>query len=615
VTERARRLLTILLGPLWVRTFRDPVREGRLRLTSLSRTERQLARGALVLLALLLASVLFPEAWRQGSMLQLNGDNALRFLPVAALPIALLGFALGWALLCWGALDASPSVQVFVAVLYAVTGSLLVVTNASGLGLGAWVLEHGPALMRVGYLAVPAALLASALLHPLLRRRPRTAVVVTGLARAVVLVGLLLEYGTLLWAHIESERRGFTVLVPGLVDGQVMQTNAILLPLVYVAAVSVIDFALDVSTSLAEPTRLLRRHWLLAVLVALVLVKLVVQVALKWDEWTAALTYQPVAVARTTVMVVLLVVLVVAVTRFPASDDYALAKERAMYGGSFVLALSYILNLLGVGVAFLFIGQLRSDRADWLVEAGGFYGWMGTEGLAIVSAVAVGVGIVLMRRARGGYGDELGSALVVVGAWCFVQLLVPVLDLELGFSYPTVDLVATLGVLGLVVVRWRSLSHTALTALITVVVFSWLVVSRGDYLSFLGGLVGLPGVLVLVFGVVLTLASGSAFASESSRRLPSGARPLLFVGYLLLSVVLLFWVTVSHEVAQYDDSLTAFFFLGIPMAAWLAGRRIFARPDPVADAEEDARVGAPSGPGEPRAVPEEVGHGAGAAER
>ena len=114
MTTRLRRAVTVMFGPLWVRTFRDPVREGHLRLDSLSRTERQLARFGLVLLAILLASVLFSETWRGGTLVQLTGDNELRFLPVAVLPLTVLGLVLGWALLCWGALDASPLVRVLV---------------------------------------------------------------------------------------------------------------------------------------------------------------------------------------------------------------------------------------------------------------------------------------------------------------------------------------------------------------------------------------------------------------------------------------------------------------------------------------------------------------------
>jgi hypothetical protein len=583
VTTKLRRALVVLFGPLWVRTFRDPVREGHLRLDSLSATERLLARCGLVLLALLLGSVLFAQAWRTGTFFQLTGDNALRFVPAAALPITLLGFFLGWALLCWGALDTSPSVRVFVAALFLTTGSLLTVGSESGLGQGAWILEHGPGLVRVGYLVVPGALVLSALMHPLVRRRPRGRTATTAVLRVVLLAALLVHYGTLLWAHIEAERQGFLPLVPGMLDGTITQVDSVLLPLVYVAAISVIDFALDVSTSLTEPARVLRRRWLLVLLVGVLAVKLLFTVVLEWDAWTALLTYQPQAFVRTAVFVVLLLVLVVVATRFPRSDDYVLAKERTMYGSSFVLATPYMLNLIGVGAAFFMISQFHSTLANGLIE-GSFYSWLGTDGLAIIAALVAVAGVVLMRRAKGGYGDELGSALLVVGGWCFLQLLLPVFDIEAGFSYPTVDLVATVAVLLVLVLRWRTLSPAALVAMVTVLVFSWLVVSRGDYISFVGGLVGLPGILVVVFGVALTLASGSAFASESSKRLPAEARPLLFVGYLLLSVVILYWITVTHETGSDDDSLSGFYFLGIPMAAWLAGRRIFPRGEPVPEA-------------------------------
>jgi hypothetical protein len=113
-----------------------------------------------------------------------------------------------------------------------------------------------------------------------------------------------------------------------------------------------------------------------------------------------------------------------------------------------------------------------------------------------------------------------------------------------------------------------------------VVLFSWLVMSRGDYISYAGGLVGLPGIVVVVVGVLLTLATGSGFASDDSRRLPRAARPLLWVGYLLLSVVMLHWAQVTHATGQDADALTGFFYLGLPVAAWLVGRRLLPSPEP-----------------------------------
>jgi hypothetical protein len=573
VPRRLRRLVVVLLGPLWVRTFRDPVRDGHLRLDGLSASEKLLARCALVMLAVLLGSVLFSDAWRATTLYQLLGDNALRFLPVAALPVGLLGLFLAWSMICWGALDAAPSIRIVVALAFLATESTLGV-GGTQLGNGSWVLEHGTTVIELGYFAAPAALALSALAHPLVRGRPRLSRLLVGVLRVALLLCLLAIFGTILWSHVESQRAGFPVLMPAFVDGALDSLNGLLVPLVYVAAITVVDFALDVSTSLVEPARVLSRRWLIVALAGLLAVKLAWTVVLRWDTWRALLTYQPVAVFRTVLSVALLAGLVAVVTRFRPSDDYTLAKERTMYGSSFLLGAPGTLSVISVGLGLFVFFQFGSDVGTRFNEAIP-YTWIADWGIPIAAALAIAGGGWLMRRTAGGYGDELGSAAIVVGAWLGGQTLMA--RLSLGFSYPTVDLSVTLGVLVLLVARGRRLSPSALLSMLTLVVFSWLVLSRGDYISFVGGIVGLPAVLVVVFGVVLTLASGSSFASSTSRRLPREARPLLFVGYLLLSAVILFWVTVTHEPGSDLDSLAGFFFLGLPMAAWLAGRRIVPR--------------------------------------
>jgi hypothetical protein len=48
---------------------------------------------------------------------------------------------------------------------------------------------------------------------------------------------------------------------------------------------------------------------------------------------------------------------------------------------------------------------------------------------------------------------------------------------------------------------------------------------------------------------------------------------MLLVGYLLLSVVILHWLEVTHETTEHDASI-GFFRIGLPLAAWLVGRRL-----------------------------------------
>jgi hypothetical protein len=210
--------------------------------------------------------------------------------------------------------------------------------------------------------------------------------------------------------------------------------------------------------------------------------------------------------------------------------------------------------------------------------------WLSSWGMFIVALLAVLAGILLMRRSEGGMGDELGSGMIVVGAWAALALGLSNSGLALGFSYPSVDVAVTLGALLVLAWRWRSIDVPLLVTVGTVLGFTWLVTSRGDYLSFIGGLVGLPTVVVLVFGIVWTLLSGSSFASGSSGRLPRSSRTLVFLGFLLLSVVLLHWDEVSHAGASADpDALVAYTFLGIPLAAWLLGRHLVRRTEPVVE--------------------------------
>ena len=61
--------------------------------------------------------------------------------------------------------------------------------------------------------------------------------------------------------------------------------------------------------------------------------------------------------------------------------------------------------------------------------------------------MAVVAGVALMVRSRGGLGDELGSGLILVGAWGTVAGAIANFGLDLGISYPTVDVTVTLGVL------------------------------------------------------------------------------------------------------------------------------------------------------------------------
>jgi hypothetical protein len=571
----AVRFVAAVLGSLWVTAFRDPVREGRLRLDALSRPERQLARAGLVMLAILLGSLLFSARWRRGELLPIaGGPNQLTAVPVGALGLTLLALVVAWALVFWGALDASPVVRLAVAAAFALSMALLDRPAATP-GLDTWWMRHGPTVVHAGFLVSCGALVVSALLS----WTGRIGRLADAVLRGVVLVALTAFLLGRLAMYVSASSSGQHSTTPLEVDNAIVSLASLSVPLIYVTAVVVVDLAFDVATSVEEPVRRLPASWPLLVLLAVVAVKLYVDVVADPQVWVDLLHNQPLSVARALGSVALLAVLVVVTTRFPASERFVDAKEKVVYLGSTVLAGPLLFAVVGFGLAGLWFAEFDSHAvsdANSHVPYDGLSRWY-----PLVAAVLViAVGVWLMRRSRGGYGDELGSALVVVGGWNVPASVESAFSLGIPLSLAVVDVlvpVAALVVVAVVIVRRRTVPASLSGLLVVLVVFSWLVMSRGDYISFAGGLLGLSSVVVLAFGVVYSLLSDSAFASESSRRLPREARPMLFVGYTLVSVVIVHWIELTHE-EQDLGARSAFTRIAIPLAAWLVGRRLVTRP-------------------------------------
>src|SRR5207244_1421598 len=106
---------------------------------------------------------------------------------------------------------------------------------------------------------------------------------------------------------------------------------------------------------------------------------------------------------------------------------------------------------------------------------------------------------------------------------------------------------------------------------------------RGDFFSalFSGPLsfLGVTSAAVVVFGIVYTLLADSAVASGTGRWFPRDSRLLLYLGYLVLSVTLLAWLSIIHPVSDIQAAVSAngFSDIGIPLAAWLVIRRPMTR--------------------------------------
>jgi hypothetical protein len=576
---RAARTAGRAARPIWETTLRDPIREGHLRLTGLSGPQRQLARFGLVAILLLLGSSLLGDLWRRGDLLPLAFSLEPTFVPLGLMPVTLVALTIAWALLVCGAIVAAPVVDLTVAVVFGLTGAMFLAPTS--ITEDRWILAHGATIVEVAYFVVLGTLAVSATTH-WFPRVDRVAVVVL---QVVATTAVVVFFMTHLWIHVASVGQGFDSTVQSLIGGALEELNILMLPLVYVAAVSVVKFALDFATAISAGTDELNGGWLRAGLVGLIAVKLWFVLFAHRGDWVTYVTDRGPTVVRTVLALLLLVGLVWLVSRFPGTGRTHDASERLIYGGSVALATGSLASILVVCAGIACLTVFGADRLPGFVdtfpdETIGDWAPMVLAGLGIV------LGLWLRWRAGGRLADrraanaaEVGSGMVVVGGWALPGFVINRLSLPVGFNNELFDIAVTLGVLVALLVWWRRWERRGLAALVMVVVCSWMVMSQGDYIGVLGSLFGAPAILITVFGIGYVLLGDSTFAAMSTKRLPQAARVLLFLGYLAFSVTILHWNTTSHgpgSEAAYDSG---FFFVGIPLAAWMLGRHLLSLVD------------------------------------
>lgn len=556
--------------PVWETAFRDPVTDGHIRLEGLSWTERQAARMGLVTLGLLLVSVLFADLWRRGELLPVGDGDSLTFLPEGLLPVTLLSFVVAWTMLLWGALTSGWPARLLVAVAFLLTNAPLSTSASVEVGERT-ALQWGPDLVRYGYFATAGLVVLSIVLIWL---PPRLASRLLPVLRLLVFLGLVVFFMTHLWVHMAYVDEGFQGAVQFLVSNALREIDGLLIPLVYVSAVLVIDFSLDVAFGVSRTVHDAPRHLLRWMLVALLAVKLWFILFDELGDWATYAEDRPAAVVRTIVSVVLLALLVRWVSRLAPSDDVDGAKERLLYGTSVLLAFPIVLGVMVAGAGVFTLTQIKTHEMPGFVEAYPTRA-INDYGLPVAAALSVVLGLWLVRRHRTPMDTEVGSGLVVIGLWCLPALLLNLTSWEIGWSDELVDLLVTLGVVAVLVRAWNRFDLRLAVILAALTVFSWLALTKGDWINLVGELFALPAILVVVVGVVFSLAGDAGFTADTGKLVPQGARVMMFVGYLVLSVTILHWVEATHSPSSADVLGDAgFFYIGLPWAAWVIGRKL-----------------------------------------
>ena len=194
----------------------------------------------------------------------------------------------------------------------------------------------------------------------------RVAVVVLQVVATLAVGGFFLTH---LWIHVENVSQGFDSTVQSLIGGALDELDVLMLPLVYVAAISVVKFALDFATSVGAGSDELDGGWLRAGLVGLLLVKLWFLLFSQWSDWGVYFQDRWPTVVRTVVSLALLALLVSLVTRFRPTPRLPDARERLILGSSVALGLGSLASILVVCAGIVALTVFQVDDVPVFVDA------------------------------------------------------------------------------------------------------------------------------------------------------------------------------------------------------------------------------------------------------
>jgi hypothetical protein len=591
VSGRAREVGS----PVYHSLVREPVRQGRLRLGGTTGIDRYLAIIGLVALFGALLSLVAGDLWRHGGLVSLNDtEGRWVFVPQSLFGLTLLLLFIGWLLFLWGALRASLPVRLGGALLFLLANADIGRPSAPAIG-GDLALRWGPPAARAGYFAAAGVIVLYSLinLRPRWGRRARPAM--------LLLLGgsLVALFGGLLWMGITAIHRGLVNSATTTLNADIDTISNILFPIVLYAAVGLVDFSYSVSGSFTAPAWHWQRATIRILLVGVIAVKLWIQLGRHLGEWAAFIGHTPISLLTTTLAIVfvgLVAVLGRSLRRRRASREQAEdVKERVMIGG--VLAESavvVVIFLLLSAASFAFTQTSSTAAFRFIADVARFTDRYSVWIRLIPWTVMLVVGVYLLTaRGKREILREAGLGLILIGGWNVPFFLLGALNISTFYNEALLDISVTavlafvvmadlvlvgLNRLGLRAVK-PFLDQASAIAIIAIVLLTWLMFTRGDFVSAIAHTVLQPipliaGSVVVAFGTAYTLLVDSNWASDTTPRLPANSRVLLWIGYLLLSVVILTWIQATHSsdlasVVQHNG----FSDIGIPFAAWLFIRR------------------------------------------
>ena len=596
-------------GFRWVaeRLFGLRYKEAHLSLSGLTKSVRALAVVGLALVAALLVLLLFPHLLPRQDQVAIGGAGGPS-VPTALITLTLLVFPVAWAIIMWGASRAHPLMRVGIGLLYSVTYLWLGVPGhtedqvPSGT-IWAITLTRIMVFVPVGCLAVSAALAG-------IKRAPRlqTALgVIAALSAAAPFLFYLIARASI--PQILTTRDVFTLRFAISMD----IAAQVLVPLVFLATMSVVRLYYGVGEAIGSVAtripRLPSRFLILVAIAAELWFLAWHERSLTWhgggDAWR---TVESIAVLGAAGVVVYVCR---NIPRTPSELEVEHVRHyTALVAGAGSLLLFLFASGWGVVQAlfpfsispYIFFGNLTSIRgpviAEWVApssfapERGATVAelaqlalWLIVLSTALV--IASRLSIDLRRR-------RVAIGFVVVALWGVVYALEARLrpnPLTPNLSLMAVVVAVTVG--GWILIRWRKATSAELGFCAGLVILTWAVENQGHFFASLLGFAGIGSGVLLVVGIVHTIAGGSDFTRTDGRRFPRDARTLLWVGYLAISITISLWVFIVPAYRANVPSLNGYLIVGFAYASWLVmeGRFVLAADSRVAPAEDVASGG------------------------
>lgn len=552
----SRQMVTTLVTSLWailvgaVRIFAlDSLQEGFIDVRPLPRVAQFLSLVGIVSVLVFIAGIFFNDPLRWSGTLELlplasTASHGVG-VPSPAVPIAYLATILAWTFLLTGALHVRAVVR---------WGALLCLFafGFPGVFLGALqgATFDDPTLLFVTFGVGIGAVIVLVLALVILPR--------AHLPLAVEFILMLAPVGGLyilnLYVAVTTTQRSNTDFVSGyLVYDVVTGTRTLIIPFLYLAGAEMMNFGISFTRWGMQSAQRFGRGWvLLALLVILLAYRWIdtllnhilpgvsVQQAQAWGgALLAGIGIIPIAIWR---------------ARQPFGDRVPLKLVVGLIMVAIVPQLVVFVVIQLAGAIYLALAQDASVLAEFGSTgdlAMSYSNALRDNLYLIMSSVGVVTTLLALRWKRytvAAYGMLLAW---LQFAWWFMESGRPLQDLR--YHYQDLDVWILLALSAITLFWWvrNHLNEQRAATLLALTFFAWVL----NFIDFLDNplalFFGFAGIFFVAFGILWSvLTAGGKFANFDSPPFPRLNRILLYLGYVLLTLNVTHWITVTHDVEQ-----------------------------------------------------------------